>query len=119
MPDNLMKRLIDAKHATIGHCHKWLVSRALPDLRIHMCRSLEDVPETPKDLCSVTNIDFSRCHAFPNDTACLASFGHLFDWGHDAGCHGCAWSDATAADLASRFRNSTDGFLDRQLGALF
>ena len=36
--------------------------------------------------------------------------------GYDAGYYGYAWSDAIAADLATMFEKSKNGFLDKQTG---
>jgi thimet oligopeptidase len=48
------------------------------------------------------------------DTAFAAYFGHLS--GYDAGYYGYAWADAIAADLATVFEKSKDGFLDKPTG---
>jgi len=118
MPDHLVKSLVRAKYANIGHYYKGQVSLSLSDFRIHMYRMPEDIPATPQDLYSATNIDYSKYYPVPDDTAKLASFGHLFG-GYDASYYGYAWADSIAADLASLFRASTDGFMDSELGLLF
>jgi Zn-dependent oligopeptidases len=51
----------------------------------------------------------------PEDTAFVASFGHLAG-GYDAGYYGYAWADAIAADLASVFRKAPGRFMDREAG---
>jgi len=48
------------------------------------------------------------------DTAFVAYFGHLS--GYDAGYYGYAWADAIAADMATVFEKSKDGFLDKEAG---
>jgi Zn-dependent oligopeptidase len=50
----------------------------------------------------------------PEDTAFVAYFGHIIGYG--AGYYGYAWADAIAADMATVFENSPDGYLDKQAG---
>jgi Zn-dependent oligopeptidase len=50
----------------------------------------------------------------PEDTAFVAYFGHLM--GYDAGYYGYAWADAIAADMATVFAKSSNGFLDARTG---
>ena len=118
LPEDLIQGLVNSSRATIGHFYKAQVSYGFSDLRIHSYRSLDEIPPTPQDLYAATNKDYSRYYPVPDDTALLASFGHLFG-GYDASYYGYAWADAIAADLASSFRASPDGFLDRELGAKF
>src|SRR5437879_1886647 len=44
----------------------------------------------------------------PENTAFVAYFGHLVEY--DAGYYGYAWADAIAADMATVFEKSPDGF---------
>ena len=48
------------------------------------------------------------------DTAFVAYFGHIIGYG--AGYYGYAWADAIAADMATVFEKSPDGYFDRQAG---
>ena len=50
----------------------------------------------------------------PPDTAFVAYFGHLI--GYDAGYYGYAWADAIAADMATVFEKSPDGYFDQAAG---
>jgi thimet oligopeptidase len=50
----------------------------------------------------------------PENTAFVAYFGHIIGYG--AGYYGYAWSDAIAADMATVFENSPDGYFDKQAG---
>jgi Zn-dependent oligopeptidase len=52
---------------------------------------------------------------FPEGTAMVASFGHLA--GYDAGYYGYAWADVIAADLAEKFSDDPDGYLNPALGS--
>src|SRR5690348_17217821 len=47
-------------------------------------------------------------------TTFVAYFGHLM--GYDAGYYGYAWADAIAADMATVFEKSKDGYFDRNAG---
>jgi thimet oligopeptidase len=48
------------------------------------------------------------------DTAFVAYFGHLM--GYDAGYYGYAWADAIAADMATVFEKSPNGYFDSATG---
>ena len=94
------------------------MSYALSDVRIHTYSHAKEIPATPVSLYDATNADYSNYYPVPADTGRLASFGHLFG-GYDAGYYSYPWAAALAADLASRFRSSAEGFLDSQLGVAF
>jgi len=48
------------------------------------------------------------------DTAFVAYFNHIIGYG--AGYYGYAWADAIAADMATVFENSPDGYFDQKAG---
>ena len=50
----------------------------------------------------------------PPDTAFVAYFGHIIGYG--AGYYGYAWADAIAADMATVFEKSPDGYFDKTPG---
>ena len=50
----------------------------------------------------------------PEGSAFLCYFGHFT--GYDAGYYGYAWADAIAADLATVFEHSPDGYYDIATG---
>jgi Zn-dependent oligopeptidase len=50
----------------------------------------------------------------PENTAFVAYFGHIIGYG--AGYYGYAWADAIAADMATVFENSPDGYFDKTAG---
>jgi len=50
----------------------------------------------------------------PPDTAFVAYFGHIIGYG--GGYYGYAWADAIAADMATVFEKSSDGYFDVQAG---
>ena len=48
-------------------------------------------------------------------TAFVAYFGHIMG-GYDAGYYGYAWADAIAADMATVFEHSPNGYFDQAAG---
>ena len=50
----------------------------------------------------------------PPGSAFVAYFGHIMGYG--AGYYGYAWADAIAADMATVFEKSPDGFFDQAAG---
>jgi Zn-dependent oligopeptidase len=50
----------------------------------------------------------------PPDTAFVAYFGHIIGYG--SGYYGYAWADAIAADMATVFEKSPDGYFDKKAG---
>ena len=48
------------------------------------------------------------------ETSFVTYFGHIT--GYDAGYYGYAWADAIAADLATVFEKSKEGYLDKEAG---
>ena len=48
------------------------------------------------------------------DTAFIAYFGHIIGYG--GGYYGYAWADAIAADMATVFEKSPDGYFDKTAG---
>ncbi|MEM7392407.1 MAG: M3 family metallopeptidase, partial [Verrucomicrobiota bacterium] len=47
-------------------------------------------------------------------TSFVTYFGHLS--GYDAGYYGYVWAESIAADLATRFQEAKDGFMDKEIG---
>jgi hypothetical protein len=118
LPAASIEALGAASRATIGHFYKRQLSWGLSDLRIHMYTGLEQLPGTADAIYGATNADYATYYAVSDDSAPLASFGHLFG-GYDAGYYGYAWADAISADLAGAFRASAQGFMDHELGQRF
>jgi thimet oligopeptidase len=112
IPADVLAKLQEADLATKACAYRRQLSFGLLDLLIH-----EPLTPTQKaDLNGYVNSILDDVF-FPSDpsTAMIASFGHLFD-GYDAGYYGYAWADAIAADMASVFQSSPDGFLDATVG---
>jgi Zn-dependent oligopeptidase len=75
--------------------------------QIHATNADEVLPLSNKVLSEVSL-------PVPPDTAFVAYFGHIIGYG--AGYYGYAWADAIAADMATVFENSPDGFFDQTAG---
>jgi thimet oligopeptidase len=112
IPAEILARLKEADLATKACAYRRQLSFGLLDLLIHQPLTAAQKADLNGYANSILNDVF-----FPSDpsTAMLASFGHLFD-GYDAGYYGYAWADAIAADMASVFESSPDGFLDAGVG---
>jgi Zn-dependent oligopeptidase len=112
IPAEILSRLKEADLATKACAYRRQLSFGLLDLLIHEPLTTAQKADLNGYANSILNDVF-----FPSDssTAMLASFGHLFD-GYDAGYYGYAWADAIAADMASVFQNSPNGFLDAGIG---
>jgi oligopeptidase A len=112
IPAEILARLKEADLATKACAYRRQLSFGLLDLLIHQPLTAAQKADLNGFANSILNDVF-----FPSDpsTAMLASFAHLFD-GYDAGYYGYAWADAIAADMASVFESSPDGFLDAGVG---
>lgn len=108
IPETMISKLKEAKLATVGTFYRRQLSFGLVDLKLHSAHP----PENP--LSAANAIQQEVFFAPPADTAYLAYFGHLT--GYDAGYYGYAWADAIAADLATVFEKSQNGFLDQEAG---
>ena len=86
-------------------------SFALLDLALHT--EIKDGGR--QDCVKVGNDILSRVFLpVPEGTAFVAYFGHLM--GYDGGYYGYAWADAIAADMATIFEESSQGFFDSRVG---
>jgi Zn-dependent oligopeptidase len=112
IPGEILAKLKEADLATKACWYRRQLSFAIMDLKLHMPLTGDQKANMNGYANSVLDEVF-----FPSDSdsAMLASFGHLFD-GYDAGYYGYAWADAIAADMASVFQKSPDGFLDPTVG---
>jgi Zn-dependent oligopeptidase len=82
------------------------------DLRLHMSTDTQDFEKFVK----VSNDVMADVYLDPpSDTAFVASFGHL-GGGYDAGYYGYAWAEAISADMASAFKKSEGGLMDKDVG---
>jgi Zn-dependent oligopeptidase len=111
IPADILAKLKEAKLATEGTRYRRQISFALMDMtlhtQIHASNAAEALPLSNKVLSD------AFLPMVP-DTAFVAYFGHLM--GYDAGYYGYAWADAIAADMATVFEKSPNGYFDSTAG---
>jgi thimet oligopeptidase len=111
IPQEILAQLKTARFATYATYYRRQLSFGLMDLTLHTqihATNADDVlPLANKFLSDVS-------FPVPPDTAFVAYFGHIIGYG--AGYYGYAWADAIAADMATSFENSPDGFFDKKTG---
>jgi thimet oligopeptidase len=109
IPQETLSQLKAAKLATEGTRYRRQISFALMDLALHT--KVKD----GVDAIKVANDTLSEAFLpVPEGTAMVTYFGHVT--GYDASYYGYAWADAIAADMATVFENSPDGFYDTKAG---
>lgn len=107
IPPAVLDQLKAAKYATYGCHYRRQLSFGLMDLMLHNQITDQNATETVPLSNKVLSETFLPQ---PPDTAFLCYFGHIS--GYDAGYYGYAWADAIAADMATVFENSPDGYFD-------
>ena len=111
IPAEILGKLKEARLATEATRYRRQLSFGLTDLtlhtQIHDSNAKEALPLSNKVLGEVFL-------PLPPDTAFVAYFGHLM--GYDAGYYGYAWADAIAADMATVFEKSPNGYSDQATG---
>jgi thimet oligopeptidase len=111
IPGDILAQLKEARLATEGSYYRRQLSFGMMDLalhtQIHASNADETLPLSNKVLGEVFL-------PMPPDTAFVAYFDHIIGYG--AGYYGYAWSDAIAADMATVFEKSPDGYFDVQAG---
>jgi len=111
IPQDILGQLKASRLATEGSFYRRQLAMGLTDLtlhtQIHSTNADEVLPLSNKVMSEVAL-------PVPPDTAFIAYFGHIIGYG--AGYYGYAWADAIAADMATVFENSPDGFFDRTAG---
>lgn len=75
-------------------------------------------PDNGFDIVASTNRILAETYLpYTNKSSMITSFSHLFlSDGYDAGYYSYVWSFVIADDIAALFRNSSQGFLDANLG---
>ena len=111
IPEEILAQLKVARLATEGTRYRRQLSFALMDLALHT-----QITATNADMTLPLSNDQLSDVFLPMlpDTAFVAYFGHITGYG--AGYYGYAWSDAIAADMATVFQDSPDGFFDKNAG---
>ena len=111
IPDDILNQLKAARFATYATYYRRQLSFGLMDLalhtQIHATNADQVLPLSNKVLSDVS-------FPVPPDTAFVAYFGHIIGYG--SGYYGYAWADSIAADMATVFENSPDGFFDKTAG---
>jgi thimet oligopeptidase len=111
IPAEILAKLKEARLATEGTRYRRQLSFGLMDLtlhtQIHDGNAKEALPLSNKVLSDVFL-------PMVPDTAFVAYFGHLMHY--DAGYYGYAWADAIAADMATVFEHSPNGYFDQAAG---
>ncbi len=111
IPPAILDQLKAAKYATYACHYRRQLSFGLTDLVLHT-----QITDTNSgEALSLANKTLSSTFLpQPEGTAFLCYFGHFT--GYDAGYYGYAWADAIAADMATVFENSPDGYYDIATG---
>ena len=111
IPQEILSQLKAARFATYATYYRRQLSFALMDLtlhtQIHATNAADTLPLANKALSEVS-------FPVPPDTAFVAYFGHIIGYG--SGYYGYAWADAIAADMATVFEKSPDGYFDQNAG---
>ena len=111
IPTEVLAKLKEARLATEATFYRRQLSFGLMDLalhtKIHDTNAVETLPLSNQTLAEVF---LPR----PADTAFVAYFGHIIGYG--AGYYGYAWADAIAADMATVFEQSPEGYFDTTAG---
>jgi Zn-dependent oligopeptidase len=111
IPQDILNQLKASRLATMGTYYRRQLSFALMDLTLHTqihATNADDVVPLSNQVLTDVSLPV------PPDTAFVGYFGHITGYG--AGYYGYAWADAIAADMATVFENSPDGYFDKKAG---
>jgi Zn-dependent oligopeptidase len=111
IPQAVLNQLKASRLATEGTFYRRQLSFGLMDLTLHTqihATNADDVLPLSNEILSEVSLPV------PPDTAFVAYFNHIIGYG--AGYYGYAWADAIAADMATVFENSPDGYFDQKAG---
>lgn len=111
IPVEILDQLKAAKYATYACHYRRQLSFGLMDLVLHDRITDQNSAEALPLANKVLSDTFLP---MPPDTDFICYFGHFT--GYDAGYYGYAWADAIAADMATVFENSPDGYFDVAAG---
>jgi thimet oligopeptidase len=111
IPAEVLAKLKEARLATEATFYRRQLSFGLMDLALHTKIHDTNAGETlPLSNQTLAEVFLPR----PADTAFVAYFGHIIGYG--AGYYGYAWADAIAADMATVFEKSPEGYFDKTAG---
>ena len=111
IPQEILSQLKAAKKATIGHHYRRQFSFGIMDLTLHTQIHEANKHET---ILLANRVLSEVFYPMPEGATFVTYFGHLT--GYDAGYYGYAWADVIAADMATAFENSPEGFFDVSTG---
>lgn len=111
-PADALDKIKESTLATIGMFYRRQLSFGTMDLKLHS----EITEDQDFNIVDYTNKVLKNVYLpYPEGSSFITNFGHLFG-GYDAGYYGYAWADNIAADMASLFENSPNGYFDREIG---
>ena len=111
IPADILAQLKAARLATEATRYRRQLSFGLMDLTLHTQIHATNVDEMlPLANKVLSDVSFP----VPPDTAFVGYFGHIIGYG--SGYYGYAWADAIAADMATVFEKSPDGYFDKTTG---
>lgn len=111
IPAEILDQLKASRLATMGTYYRRQISFGLMDLTLHTqihATNAEETLRLANEVLSEVSLPV------PPDSAFVAYFGHITGYG--AGYYGYAWADSIAADMATVFENSPDGYFDKKAG---
>lgn len=112
IPAEMIEKMKEAKLGTAATFYRRQFAMADLDLALHAAHPADQPYDAVKESNKILETVFLP---IAPDTAFVAFFGHLAG-GYDAGYYGYAWADAIAADMATVFENSKEGFFDEEAG---
>ncbi|AFD25840.1 Oligopeptidase A [Deinococcus gobiensis I-0] len=114
LPEDLFRKLVDARNYRAGNVAMRQYSFGLTDLTLHV----EYDPQSETDPVALARETMARFISFPlpENYAQVASFGHLFSSpvGYGAGYYSYKWAEVLDADAFSRFAD--EGLFNRETG---
>lgn len=111
IPEKILNQLKAAKLSSMGCFFRRQLAYGLLDLALHTQITTANASSASPLANTVLAQTFL---APPQDTAPIAYFGHFV--GYDAGYYGYAWAKSIAADMATKFEQSPEGFFDSTAG---
>jgi len=111
IPAEILSKLKESKLATEGTLYRRQISFGLMDMALHT--QIHD--GNSQDIVKLSNRVLSESFPpVPENTAFVAYFDQIV--GYSAGYYGYAWADSIAADMATEFEKSPDGYFDKETG---
>ena len=111
IPAEILAKLKESRLATEGTRYRRQLSFGLMDLALHS--QISGANAATALALSNEKLGDVFLPMLP-DTAFIAYFGHIIGYG--GGYYGYAWADAIAADMATVFEKSPDGYFDKTAG---